>query len=569
MPLIRDGPAQRRRAMLEIIRQANNDERQVSFLNTAPQDDGTPIRVTPPMDAAMAYSYVENLEAVPWEVDREEALVLLEDVDMSAYGATFWLSNGIQDIYGLDFALALNSIAPLQVYDNIHKPYLMMPPQTIRGEYHITVKRATIAPEEELWIKAYDQGQNLIGRQALEFGEQETQGNVTFTPGSYDANPEDFFRFVLDGYHGAGSTVLVSDNYKPRSVGIASYDADAEARSLLSEGRFISAALEPYTDIYFNNLKNLIESGKTSVIVIPDAFSISELVRPDVEQWVENGGTLIRFAGPFLTQEAHSNDPLLPVDLRKGVRNLDYGTLNTNEEEPPSLTIQTFDPDTPFGNLQPGQQIEITHQAIVDPSSDLDDKTWARLSDGTPFVTASEQGQGQVVMFHSPANTRWSDFTLTNTFVDMLVATVEQANSIENTAEYDLPELPPLYVMNGEGKLRTPSPAVQPLSQAILEEGALGPSHPPGLYGNDIMQVPLNLSDGVVDIEPLTGLPDSIEIKTYQSSEKEMNMQGWLWASALFLSLIGGALLTRRHTYKPADLTPSSGNQPLPEELSL
>ena len=47
-------------------------------------------------------------------------------------------------------------------------------------------------------------------------------------------------------------------------------------------------------------------------------------------------------------------------------------------------------------------------------------KTWARLADGTPLVTADRRGKGLIVLFHVTADTTWSNLPLSGLFVDML-----------------------------------------------------------------------------------------------------------------------------------------------------
>ena len=41
---------------------------------------------------------------------------------------------------------------------------------------------------------------------------------------------------------------------------------------------------------------------------------------------------------------------------------------------------------------------------------DLGKKTWARLTDGTPLVTAGKIGQGWTVLFHVSSDASWSNF---------------------------------------------------------------------------------------------------------------------------------------------------------------
>src|SRR5262249_57887999 len=64
--------------------------------------------------------------------------------------------------------------------------------------------------------------------------------------------------------------------------------------------------------------------------------------------------------------------------------------------------------------------VRIWQQVLAEPTPDLADKTWARLTDGTPLVTGEKRGQGYLVLVHTTANTNWSNVALSGLFVNML-----------------------------------------------------------------------------------------------------------------------------------------------------
>jgi hypothetical protein len=104
---------------------------------------------------------------------------------------------------------------------------------------------------------------------------------------------------------------------------------------------------------------------------------------------VEDGGTLVRFAGPRMAATA-SDDPLLPVELRLGERTLG-GSLSWTEPQP----VAPF-PDTgPFGGLDAPREVAVNRQVLAQPDLELaSHKTWANLADGTPLVTGDGRGKG-------------------------------------------------------------------------------------------------------------------------------------------------------------------------------
>ena len=71
----------------------------------------------------------------------------------------------------------------------------------------------------------------------------------------------------------------------------------------------------------------------------------------------------------------------------------------------------------------------MTRQVLAEPETGLAEKTWARLADGTPLVTAERRGKGLIVLFHVTADTTWSNLPLSGLFVDMLRRIVAEADA--------------------------------------------------------------------------------------------------------------------------------------------
>ena len=109
---------------------------------------------------------------------------------------------------------------------------------------------------------------------------------------------------------------------------------------------------------------------------------------PQLVDWVENGGTLVRFAGSRLAA-AGNDDDLLPVRLRIGERALG-GALSWTEPQP----VADFPPTGPFADLPPPADVTVTRQVLAEPTADIAERTWASLADGTPLVTGATARQG-------------------------------------------------------------------------------------------------------------------------------------------------------------------------------
>src|SRR5690606_28318451 len=140
---------------------------------------------------------------------------------------------------------------------------------------------------------------------------------------------------------------------------------------------------------------------------------------------------------------------LLPVRLRGGDRVLG-GALTW--DTPASLA--PFAADSPFADLALPDDVVIRRQVLAEPSLDLGDKTWARLSDGTPLVTAERRGDGWLVLSQTTANTDWSNLPISGLFVEMLRRVMAVSQGVAGGAGQQA--LPPLETMDGFGTLGAP-----------------------------------------------------------------------------------------------------------------
>ena len=114
----------------------------------------------------------------------------------------------------------------------------------------------------------------------------------------------------------------MDDRWRRKTVGLMSGTSSETAQPLLSPLYFASRALEPYGEISepadTAALKGLLDQG-LSMLVLADIGILPAEQQEMVAGWVENGGVLLRFAGPRL---AGAQDALIPVTLREGGRSL-------------------------------------------------------------------------------------------------------------------------------------------------------------------------------------------------------------------------------------------------------
>ncbi len=252
-----------------------------------------------------------------------------------------------------------------------------------------------------------------------------------------------------------------------------------------------------------------------------------------LKDWIEKGGMLVRFAGPRLA--AASEDKLLPVALRRGERALD-GTMSWTVPQ----SLLPFGETSPFAGIEIASDISVSRQVLAVPEPDLSQRSWADLADGTPLVTALEEGGGRIVLFHVTPNTSWSNLPLTGTFVEMLRRTVSLAQSGPGGALLTGQSiLPPFRAVNADGIITSPAPTSQPLTLKPAAVPAVTFENPPGLYGNaeGALALPLLGKDDKLTLSSAPDLPFPVTAEIYQSSAPQPLKGAMLLAALALLAL--------------------------------
>ena len=220
-----------------------------------------------------------------------------------------------------------------------------------------------------------------------------------------------------------------------------------------------------------------------AVLVFADTGPDSPAEEAAVGKWIEAGGLLLRFAGPHLAEQG---DHLLPVRLRHGGGRTIGGALSW--EQPAKLA--PFAPDSPFAGLAIPADVTVSRQVLAEPDLDLAGKTWARLVDGTPLVTAEKRGKGWIVLVHTTANADWSNLALSGLFVEMLRRIVAMSQGVTEAGEE---ALPPIETLDGFGRLQRAPPTARPIPATEIATAIASPRHPPGFYGTADARRALNL----------------------------------------------------------------------------
>ncbi|MDA1060026.1 MAG: DUF4159 domain-containing protein [Proteobacteria bacterium] len=515
----------------DILDQAGRERRPVAILTTAPHADGSKPRISSLMPADEANQLMDGIVPKPWKADHRAALEALIDLPFQLPAEVVWLSNGIgetENTVTQDLAERMSIIGPLTVITDepSQATVILDPPDGLGAVLNVQVRRATGSTSDSaarFWVRASgDQGQ-LLHRVPADLASGDVRGIAEFDLPAETRNK--IARLDIEGQRSAASLVLLDERWRRRPVGLVSGGAIESQQPLLSDVFFLDRALEPFSEVQRATLGDLLD-GRFAVVALADIGQLVAADRPTLENWLEGGGVLVRFAGPKLAEGA---DDLLPVRLRSGTRLLG-GALTWST--PARLGV--FPDESPFAGLKPPADLRVLRQVLAEPDLDLSAKTWARLEDGTPLVTAERRGSGWLVLFHVTANTEWSDLPLSGLFVEMLQRLVSLSQGVAGTQ--GAAALPPLATADGFGRLGQPAAGVLPAGPDVFDEARIGPQHPPGFYGVQESRRALNLSAGLGPYGALDKLPGNPVRGNYATSI-ELTLLPWLLLAATLLIL--------------------------------
>ncbi|WP_343069916.1 DUF4159 domain-containing protein [Jannaschia sp. Os4] len=538
--------------------------------------DGRPAAVLPltdPVPEAVPFqdarTWIERLPSVqprPWAPDYAG----LAGLDTEG-AEVVWISDGLARD-GRD-ALAARVVAS-------GRPVTALsPPRFEEGTIRLRGVRADAGPSRSVTISAVGPGPNgataQLGVATLTFVEGETVGEVEV------ALPPELrnrvARFEVAGERSAGAVALADSSLARREVALLTR-AEAEAEDLLAPLYYLRQALAPTADLIEGDLPDLLPAAP-DVLVLADVATLSPAEAEEVTGWVEEGGLLLRFAGPRLAGSdmgRDAEDPLLPVRLRTGGRTVG-GALSWGEPK----ALRPFAEDSPFAGLAIPDDVEVTSQVVAQPDPTLADRVLAALEDGTPLVTRKALGQGQVVLFHVTANAEWSTLPLSGLFVQMLERLAVSTRPAAPTAEeLEGTTWTPRVVLDGFGTAWEAGTLAGVPGEALAEP-VPGPDLAPGLYEGQGRSLAVNVLGAESVIAPAT-YPAGTVVEGLDGAE-EQDLAPPLLALAVLLLVIdallslwlGGrlrrappatALLALMLLGQPAD---AQDVPPVPEEVSL
>lgn len=491
-----------------LIEQAKRANQPVALLTTTGPNAQRPAQL---QTASDALAKLRALTPFALPANRATTALALETGNTApgiAALSPVWISNGLEDWQAESLATALVEITGKDITlirpSPAQTPVLILPPTAGLEGLEITARRAqeSITPATYM-VRARAQNGTTLATLEMTFGAGEIEHTASLSLPLELRNR--LTRLDIEGMHSAGSTFLLDQRWKRRTVGILTASREKDGQPLLSDVYYLERALQPFAEIIRpaprasdTNPQNAqseitaLLNQNLSVLILSDIGQLSQTDTDALTKWVEAGGFLIRFAGPRL---AANSKALMPVTLRYGNRSLEGAMSWTTPQ-----TLAPFDKKSPFYGLTQGDDVSINRQVLADPSSLRNATIWAALNDGTPLVTGRTLGAGSLVLFHVTANTQWSNLPLSGLFVDMLARIVDLSEGVPPSMDSEqLATLNPKSILTGTAQLIAPPPWVEALH--ITSDTTLIPDaeHPAGLYGDGGLGRALNI--GALDIE--------------------------------------------------------------------
>ncbi|MCP1241070.1 DUF4159 domain-containing protein [Acetobacter lambici] len=483
-----------------IVDDAERTQSSMLVLGTAPQaEDASPVLT--PQPATTVRQMLNSHHPSPWPVDRERAAEQILHLPATPFARVVYLADGVAQSGDTAFAQALRARGAVREIRFSTQAGIALAPATpaADGAMAHLITLPTGQPRlVHVVARATDGG--TLAVVPVPVAANATQADVHINLPITVRNRID--TLAIQGVASAATTVLLDENTRLHPVGLLS--SGGADTPLIGSVFYLRRALAPLSDLHEGNLETLL-ARPLSVLIAPDGTLAGAQSQKTVLDWIKNGGTLIRFAGPALAGSQHDTAPppntpdiaqdLLPVPLLDGARQLG-GSMTWGTPQ----KLAPFEQASPFRGLDIPADVTVSRQVLASPSADLGAHVWARLADGTPLVTHAELGKGEVILFHVSSTADWSNLPLSGLFVSMLQRLTEHANGLNIPADNAL--LAPAITLDGEGMAGPPPPTARGIQGNVFATTSVSPIHPPGLYGPADGHRALNAATGLQSLQP-------------------------------------------------------------------
>jgi hypothetical protein len=519
----------------DIIARAETDNRAVAILPMS--EAGRSALIQTP---AAARVQLRQLKPKPHTVDRIETLPAIGRLIAAAPDAEWiWLSDGVEVEHGAEFVAAFAKLIdgkPLTIVEGgTPSAHALTAADNAAGGLSVKVLRAAPQANDAGLVRALDLRGLPLGAAPFAF-----RGSDRETEAAFDLPVEirnDIARLEIAAERSSGAVQLLDKRWRRRTIGVITGATADTAQPLLAATFYLSRALGPFADVRLGDRTAPSEAvarfldQNIPMLILADVGNVAGPARERLTRWIDEGGVLVRFAGPRL---AASDDDLVPVKLRRGGRTLG-GSLSWDKPQP----LASFSREGPFNAMPVPGDVTVSRQVLAEPEAGISERTWAALADGTPLVTGAKRGKGLIVLFHVTADTRWSDLPLSGAFVDMLKRVVAlagtNANADQAGADRVRETLVPARVLDGFGAFTSPQATTRPVPANYSARASA--DYPPGFYGPPEGLLAVNTLTPLDRMNPLDLSPLNARREGYRLSEP-LDLRGPVFLVALAMLLI-------------------------------
>ena len=404
---------------------------------------------------------------------------------------TFWVSDGLERPMRKPLARELAARGDLRIYENPADIVALSAPAFASGRIQIPVLQTPKDESRSVIIDVIGTGpsglEGLIESTTKTLSIGEASAVVEFLlPPEVRSRVK---RFEIRGGSSAAKIAFAGDQLARRRTALVGSRINGETKELLAGSHYLRAALEPVTELSMATFDDALEF-QPDILVLDDIAGLPTETAQQLDEWVRNGGTLLRFAGANMAlgriPEIQERN-LLPVPLRAGGR-LVGGALSWSEPQ----RIRPFVSDSPFHGLEIPEQLEVRAQLLPRHDSGFSESMLASLIDGTPLVTGRRSGEGQLIFFHLSADAEWSDLPLTGLFVEMLERIVSRTDASPRALTQEEQQKTWFPIVNSDafGKIVDPAPTGKIIGKRLSGSVSL-PGTAPGIYqsGDEVWAV--------------------------------------------------------------------------------
>ena len=333
----------------DILARAENDRRPVALipLSEATRD----ISFAP---AGSARVRLHQIVPKPYTLDRLEALPAINRFFAGVHEVeVVWLSDGVDLGRGPEFVKNLAQTIgahPITIVSGgIPEPLALTAADNAAGALTVKVLRAASGGAADGTVRALDLKGLTLGEVPFAFKATADRD----TESRFDLPVEirnDIARLEISGERSSGAVQLLDKRSNRRTVGVVSGATADTSQPLLSSSYYIARALGPFADVRLAQGESPADAvghfldQNLPMLILADVGNVAGDAHDRLARWIEDGGVLVRFAGPRL---AASDDDLVPVRLRRGGRilggSLSFGTSRSS--------LAAFSRESPFAGL--------------------------------------------------------------------------------------------------------------------------------------------------------------------------------------------------------------------------